>query len=214
MTELRIAGFKACQQCGNCCKTPCDLVPADLPPLLSSSGMRLDEFFRKHLIALIVAAPEYANEALMMVPVGVDAGGQRPKKLLADKEYVESKGPCIFLRNGKCSIHAQKPHGGRFLTCAKMTGTVSIQLGKSQYYAYWAKNQHLFDIIVPGYLGTFEKIDAICSEMNRIPGRERKGKAYTDLSKEREQLWVEAVYPLFNDAPPALGPCIFFERSK
>jgi Fe-S-cluster containining protein len=54
MTDLKINNFNECQQCGECCKTPCDLIPSDLPLLLKKFDMSLPEFFKEYLIAIVL----------------------------------------------------------------------------------------------------------------------------------------------------------------
>ena len=75
MSELKINEFKECQKCGECCKTPCDIIPSDLPKILNDFNMSFKTFFKKYLIALLIASPKYADEVLMMVPVKVDSNG-------------------------------------------------------------------------------------------------------------------------------------------
>jgi len=212
MSELIINEFKTCQQCGECCNTPCDLIPTDLPPLLDKFKMSLPEFFRKFLIALIIASPKYADEVLMMVPVRVDIKGRRDKKFLADKEYLDTHGKCVFLKNNKCSIHNIKPYGGLFLKCSKITGSIAIQLKKSQYFAYWVNNQHLFNLIFPGFQKIFDELNQIFRKKNNI--LETQGRAtpkYDQLTKVQFDIIEEKLFPLFNNCGPVNGINILFE---
>ncbi len=199
-------GFNACQQCGDCCKTPCDLIPSDLPILLKHFDTSLPEFFKKNLIALIIASPQYSDEVLMMVPVRVGPTGERTKKLLSDSEYLNTPGKCIFLVENKCSINNFKPYGGRFLECSKITGSVSIQLRKSQYFAYWVNNQHLFELIFPGYSKIFHELTRIFKTKNEIREQQKaKTSEYNQLHQEQVNIISKNIYPLFNNSGPENG---------
>jgi Fe-S-cluster containining protein len=160
--------------------------------------MDLSEFYKKYLIALIIASPQYADEVFMMVPVRVNSQGERTSKYLADNEYLNMSGHCIFLKDNKCSIHNLKPYGGRFLQCEEMTGNVSIQLGKSQYFAYWKDNQHLFETVFPGYEDIFNRLKQIFSQMNLLFIEKRK-REYHELKQKTEKIIETELYPLFNN---------------
>ncbi len=202
MTDLKINSFNECQQCGDCCKTPCDLIPSDLIPLLQQFDMSLPEFFKKYLIALIIASPKYADEVLMMVPVRVDSTGNRIKKFLSDNEYLNTQGKCIFLRENKCSINESKPFGGRFLQCPKITGSVEIQLHKNQYFAYWAYNQHLFELIFPGFSEIFHELKVIFQRKNEIMAKQGETIEYKQLHQEQVNIIAQKLFPLFNNSEP------------
>lgn len=211
MDELSINKIGECQQCGNCCKTPCDIIPTDLQPLLKKFQMNMSDFYKKYLIALIIASPKYSDEILMMVPVRVNSQGVRCLKYLADNEYLNTPGQCIFLKDNKCSINDLKPYGGRFLICEKMTGGVSIQLGKNQYFAYWANNQHLFEIVFPGYKSIFNELKAIYIRMNQlhIEGRRQE---YDSGLQARAEIITTKLFPLFNNSSPIKGWKVLFEN--
>ena len=205
MTEITIYDFDECQQCGMCCHTPCDIIPSDIPHLLNHFQMPLQDFFKKYLIALLIASPRYSDEILMMVPVRADTNGNRSSKLIADKDYLNLKGPCIFLKNGKCTINECKPFGGRFLLCSKITGSVSIQLSKSQYFDYWAKNQHLFEQVVPGYMNIYNELKIIFEKMNYIYEKQGKTSEYDQLHEQLGAIISQKLYPLFNGTKPING---------
>jgi len=205
MSDIKINAFNPCQQCGECCKTPCDLIPSDLPPLLEKFKLNLPDFFKKYLIALIVASPKYAEEVLMMVPVKVDASGNRTKKFLADTEYLQTKGQCIFLKKKQCGIHKLKPFGGCFLQCAKITGSVSIQLSKNQYFAYWVNNQHLFEYIFPGFENIFSELNTIFQKKNDIFAKLGNTPEYKQLNQQQVNIITEKLFPLFNNSKPLNG---------
>ncbi len=205
MIDIKINNFNPCQQCGECCKIPCDLIPSDLPPLLKKFNMSLPDFLKKYLIALIIASPKYADEVLMMVPARVDSLGNRTKKFIADNECLETKGKCIFLERNKCSIHELKPFGGRFLLCAKITGSVSIQLSKNQYFAYWVHNQHLFESIFPGFAKIFDELNAIFQKKNEIFAKQGKTPEYEQLHQTQVNIIAQKLFPLFNNNGPAKG---------
>lgn len=205
MDDLKINNFNECQQCGECCKTPCDFIPSDLPPLLKKFNMSLPDFFKKYLIALIIASPKYSNEVLIMVPVRVNSNGNRSPKFLADNEYLESQGKCIFLENNKCSIHELKPFGGRFLQCPKITGSVSIQLLKSQYFAYWVKNQHLFELIFPRFGEIFNELNKIFQRKNEIFAKQGKTPEYDQLHQIQVNIISQKLFPLLNNSEPTKG---------
>ncbi len=205
MSDIKINNFNPCQQCGECCKTPCDLIPSDLPLLLDKFDMPLPDFFKKYLIALIVASPKYADEVLIMVPVRIDASGNRPKKFIADAEYLQTQGQCIFLNKNQCGIHEQKPFGGRFLQCAKITGSVSIQLSKNQYFAYWVNNQHLFELIFPGVKDISNELNAIFQRKNDIFANQGKTPEYDQLHQKQINIITEKLFPLFNNSKPVNG---------
>jgi len=205
MIDFKINNFNECQLCGECCKTPCDLIPTDLVPLLKRFNVSLPEFFKKYLIALIIASPKYADEVLMMVPVKVDSSGNRTKKFLADNEYLETQGQCTFLQENKCSIHEYKPLGGRFLQCPKITGSVSIQLSKNQYFAYWVHNQHLFELIFPGFAKIFNELNKIFQKKNEIFTKQGKTPEYDQLHQEQVNIISKKVFPLFNGYEPIKG---------
>ncbi len=211
MTDLKINNFNECQQCGDCCKNPCDLIPSDLPPLFEHFDMSLPQFFRKYLIALIIASPEYADEVLMMVPVRVDSTGNRTEKFLADSEYLNTQGKCIFLRENKCNINELKPFGGRFLQCPKITGSVSIQLYKKQYFAYWVNNQHLFELIFPGFAEIFDELSKIFQKRNTIMATQRPSAEYDQLGQERAKIITQKLFPLFNGSGPNEGTSILYD---
>lgn len=210
MSDIKINSFNPCQQCGECCKTPCDLIPSDLPPLLEKFKMDLPDFFKKYLIALIVASPKYADEILMMVPTRVGTTGGRPEKFLADTEYLQSKGQCIFLENNRCGIHELKPFGGRFLQCAKITGSVSIQLSKNQYFAYWVNNQHLFELIFPGFEVISSELNTIFKRKNDIFTNQGKTLEYDRLHQEQVTIIAEKLFPLFNNKNPIKGFSVLY----
>lgn len=205
MIDFKINNFNKCQLCGECCKTPCDLIPTDLPPLLRRFNMSLPEFFKKYLIALIIASPKYAEEVFMMVPVRVNSSGNRTKKFLIDNEYLETQGQCIFLQENKCSIHGHKPFGGRFLQCQKITGSVSIQLSKNQYFAYWVHNQHLFNLIFPRFSKIFNELNKIFQKKNKILAKQGKTPAYNQLHQEQFNIISQKAFPLFNGCEPIKG---------
>ena len=205
MSEIKVNKFSECQQCGECCKTPCDIIPENLPPLLEKYDMDLTSFFKKYLIALIIASPKYSDEILMMVPVRVDNRGIRNKKFLADNEYLDTQGACIFLENGKCTIHNLKPFGGKLLLCPKMTGSETVQLPKSQYFAYWASNQQLFEIIFPGYNTVFEELKSIFDRMNYLNKLDKnvdRDNEYNELAGKRIDIISNKLFPLFNNSFP------------
>ncbi len=206
MTELKINSFNECQQCGVCCKNPCDIIPSDLPSLLKQFKMSLPDFFEKYLIALLIASPQYADEVLMMVPVKVDSNGNRTEKFLADQKYLNNKGMCIFLKENECSINVIKPFGGRFLQCKKITGSVQIQLQKKQYFAYWHNNQHLFELIHPGFLKLFNELKNIFQRKNEILSKKNKANnRYNRLSRQQSKIMEQKMYPLFNNRKPEDG---------
>lgn len=211
MNELSINKIGECRQCGDCCKTPCDIIPTDLPPLLDKFQMSLSDFYKKYLIALIIASPKYSDEILMMVPVRVNSQGVRYPKYLADNEYLNALGQCIFLKDNKCFINDLKPYGGRFLICEKMAGSVPIQLGKSQYFAYWANNQHLFEIVFPGYDSIFSELKPIYTRMNQlhIEGRRQE---YNRSLQARAEIITTKLFPLFNNNPPIGEWKVLFEN--
>ncbi len=205
MNAIKINNFNKCQQCGVCCKVPCDLISSDLPPLLERFNMSLTKFFKKYLIALIIASPKYSDEVLMMVPVRVDSNGNRSPKFLADNEYLETQGKCIFLKNNKCSIYELRPFGGRFLQCPKMTGNVSMQLSKSQYFAYWVINQHLFEPIFPGFEEIFNELNEIFQRKNKIFATQGKTLEYDQLHQAQVNIISQKLFPLFNNSTPIKG---------
>jgi len=201
-----INSFNECQLCGDCCKTPCDLIPSDLPPLLKHFGTSLPEFFKKNLIALVIASPKYSDEVLMMAPVRMGPSGIRVSKYLADSRYLNAQSKCIFLVENKCSINNFKPFGGRFLQCPKMTGSISIQLRKSQYFAYWVNNQHLFELIFPGFSEIFRELQTIYKRKNEIFEKQKtKTKDYDQLHLEQVSIIAKKLFPLFNNREPEDG---------
>lgn len=204
--ELQINDIEDCQRCGNCCNTPCDLIPSDLPPLLNRFDMQLPDFFKEYLISLIITSPQFDDWILMMVPVRVDANLKRSPKYLADNEYINMKRNCIFFDKSNCKINDIKPHGGRLLTCGKMTGSVSIYIIKQFAYAYWKQNQHLFDLIFPGYLEIYKKLQTIVEKKNEIYQRfKRYTDEYKNLSMQQRDIFETRIFPLFNNAPPTNG---------
>ncbi len=204
--SLVINNFNNCQQCGDCCKTPCDLIPSDLPDLLKHFGTSLTEFFKRNLIALIIASPNYSDEVLMMVPVRIGLSGNRTKKFLADSAYLNTQGKCIFLVDNKCSINNLKPFGGRFLQCPKITGSVAIQLRKSQYFAYWVNNQHLFELVCPGFSTIFNELKTIFKRKNEILEKQKvKTDEYNQLHQAQVDIITKKLFPLFNNSEPENG---------
>lgn len=191
--------FNECKQCGECCSTPCDLIPSDLPPLLSKFKMGLSEFFKQYLIALLIASPSFSDQILMMVPVRVDAKGNRTNKCLADLEYLNTSGKCIFLKNNTCLIHDVKPFGGKYLICQKMTESVSIQLHKNHCFAHWKNNQQIFRDIFPEHKKTLSALQEIFGKMNQ------KNKEYANLRIKRDQLISEELFLLFNKSKAING---------
>lgn len=212
MNNLPIIQFKECQQCGECCGTPCDIIPSDLPPLLERFQMNLADFYKRYLIALIIKSPKYTGEILMMVPVRVNSQGVRYPKYLADKEYLDNcRGNCIFLRDNKCSIHDIKPYGGKFLKCARMTESAPIDLGKSQCFGYWYNNQHLFEIVFPGYTEIYRDIKENFRQMAQYIN--------TGRQQDADRLWQplrdiisNRLFPLFNGSPPVNGWATLWEK--
>ncbi|MEA3272960.1 MAG: YkgJ family cysteine cluster protein [Patescibacteria group bacterium] len=202
---MKIRKFDECQQCGECCKTPCDLIPENLSGLLKKFNMDLSSFFRSYLIALPVASPQFAEEILMMVPVRVSSSGDRSPKFLADNEYLNSAGQCIFLKNEKCAIHDIKPFGGKFMVCGKMTGSVDIQLDKKHYFAFWKNNQHLFEEIFPGFNDIYSKLENIYQRKNLLLKTVGKNNEYNKLHQEQNKKISKELFPLFNGQGPING---------
>ena len=136
-----------CKMCGECCKNvPCELVPEDLPILLSRFEMSFKEFFKKYLIAVPCNTGDKADTILRLSPVRAK-DGERFKTYLEDTDYMEAidkGGECIFLKDNKCIIHDIKPLGGRIMKCAKMTGGLTLQFTTAQYFIYWYNNQQIF----------------------------------------------------------------------
>lgn len=195
-----------CQQCGDCCrKNPCDIIPYDLLPLLDRFKMNLRRFYEEYLIALMIKPPHSLDVPIfMMVPVKVDSQGKRYPKYLADIEYIDSqKGPCIFLKDNKCSIHDLKPYGGRLLECKKMTGGVSNKLSKNQCLNFWVNSQHLFEKIFPGFTNTYKELKVFFIKIQQVHsvGRLQEPK----ILSESEKGILEKLYLLFNGIPPVQG---------
>ena len=204
--KFSINKFNKCKRCGECCKIPCDIIPDDLPPLLDRFKMDLQDFFKKYLIALLVTAlPEKLDLILVMVPVSIDSVGNRDARYLADKEYLDSvdskQRHCIFLKDNNCSIYNIKPYGGCFLNCLRMTGSKSIQLSKSQYFPYWARNQQLFDIVFPGFNNIFNELSGIAKKIRQFR-KENNNEEITKLAHYRKEVMVTKLFLLFNKKQP------------
>lgn len=198
--------IKPCQQCGECCKkAPCDIIPSDLPPLLKYFDMGLADFFKKYLIALMVASPKHADQVLMMVPVRVNSQGNRAEKFLADGEYLVTQGNCIFLEERNCTIHEIKPFGGKILECSKMMGGNSRQLAKKDYFEYWKNKQSLFQEIFPEYKKIFLELKKIYKRKNSLLDNFGKNEEYNKLHHKQEIILTEKLFPLFNNNSPVGG---------
>ena len=218
MESLKINLFSPCEKCGDCCGTPCDLIPSNLEPLLDKFQMTLEEFYKQYLIALLVAHEKDPRVALMMVPVLCDSNGVSEQKYLADSEYISKKGgsfKCIFLENNLCKIHDIIPFGGKFLECHKMTGSVDLQLYKSQYFIFWANNQHLFEIVFPGFDCIYSKLIKVFEDKRRLRGRfprtvkPMKIPGYSELVEKGNQIIRDELFPLFNEKPPVGGFAVY-----
>lgn len=205
MINPKIHSFEACKRCSECCKTPCDIIPSDLPPLLEKFGLDLKSFYKKYLISLIVASPKFSDEVLMMVPVRMDSAGNRTSKFLADQEYLNTPGHCVFLKNNECSIHVVKPFGGRFMVCHKMTGSETIQLDKKHYFAFWRNNQHLFEEIFPGYRDIYKKLNEIYAQKNSTYAKVGRDAEYNKLHDKQVKIIVEELFLLINGCQPVGG---------
>ena len=213
MSDLLINRFMECLQCGECCDAPCDIIPQDLPRLLERFQLSLSDFYKRYLIALVVKSPRYSGEILMMVPVKVNSQGVRCKKFLADGEYLNTRGKCIFLKDNKCSIHDLKPYGGRFLQCAKITGSAPIALGKSQSFGYWANNQDLFEIVFPGFNNISKDIKEIFQQIEKYSALNHPEKVNQEFSKLQEIMNLR-LFPLFNASPPAGNWKVLWEEEQ
>lgn len=198
-----------CQSCGECCNIPCDLVPEDLPKIANHFNLSLKEFYKKYLISYLIATPKLSNQILMMLPVKVDDSGVRTNKYLADNEYYNTKGRCIFLKNNTCTIHSLKPYGGKLYQCHKMTGSFSIQLFKFQYFPYWWINQSLYERIFPGTFAIYAKLDNLHNQMNMIA--DSKNEEYKELDEKRQAIIRGELFPLFNKSEPKGGYRILVE---
>ncbi|MCX7827026.1 MAG: YkgJ family cysteine cluster protein [Verrucomicrobiae bacterium] len=205
MAEPTINDLGACQQCGECCRIPCELIPSDLPPLLRQFGMSLPEFFQERLIAMLIGSRACADVVLMMVPVKRSTAGERFNKLLADNEYAHAAGTCVFLVEKKCAIHQFKPRGGRLLQCHKITGSVTIRSPWDWYFAHWFYNQHLFEMILPGIAGVFGELRSVFQQMSRAAAWYGYGAEYYQWQRERDGIIAHRLFPLFNGAGPRGG---------
>jgi Fe-S-cluster containining protein len=211
MTDLKINEFSACQQCAECCSIPCELIPSDLPPLLKQFGASLPGFFREYLIAMFVGSRSCADVVLMMTPVKLDAAGHRMKKLLADNEYSQAAGKCVFLSGNTCRIHELKPLGGRSLQCHKMTGSVKASSNWNQFFAHWFYNQHLFDMILPGVAEVFGELRLVFQRMSQAAVWYGYAAEYYRLQQERDAIIAHKLFPLFNGSGPGGGFAVMYD---
>jgi hypothetical protein len=189
------------------------MIPGDLPPLLDKFGMNLADFYKKYLTAIIIRSPRYVHRILMMAPVKVNSDGVRYPQYLADKEYLHSEGHCIFLKDNRCAINDMKPYGGRFMECGKVTGHYPLFLGKSQSFPYWYDNQHLFDLIFPGFNSISAELKKIYDEIQPlyIEGKVRQIVFQIEAANE---LIKTKLFPLFNNSLPVGGFEVFSEVNQ
>lgn len=212
--DIVINKFKDCIQCGACCSNaPCDLIPEDLPALLDYFNMGLEDFFSKYLIALPVVSPFKPDVIFMMVPVKVDSEGKRLHKYLADIEYLNYKGKCIFSSDNKCNINEIKPFGGKIMKCPNMTGSGSIQFSKSIYFTYWYNNQHLFKQIFSTRSDLFDALREIYVDAQNefdkansiMPIDPKNFIEYDKLKNIADNLITKDVFACFNNSIPIQG---------
>jgi len=89
-----------CKMCGNCCSVDSGyVIESDIPKLLEFFKVSEEEFKKKYLDKC-----EKFNKTIF-----------KPKRVKGKKPY----GRCVFLDNGKCSVHEVKPLFCRLVNCSK-----------------------------------------------------------------------------------------------
>jgi len=128
------------------------MLPQDLPALLRTYDMSLARFFGKFLVARVIGPPNWPCLLLEMAPAQVHPSGRRQSPFLPGTAEDRDDGHCIFYEEAAgCLVHAAKPTGGRVFRCPDMTGAAPIFINKAMRAPYWNANQHLFEVLFPGY---------------------------------------------------------------
>ncbi|WP_315112949.1 hypothetical protein [Clostridium intestinale] len=197
---LVVNKFNECDMCGECCKTPCDLIPEDLELLMNKFDLSLKELFEKYLIVLPTVCGEKSDIIFRMVPVKVNKiNNKRINKDFVDNDYMTIQGKCIFNNdNNMCTINDIKPLGGKMLICSKMTGSSNVQLKDSGYFAHWYNNQHLFKDFIPDY-SKLEEARKLYTKANEEHVNNSESRLYFELRK-RAELIIKEVIKEFNTA--------------
>jgi Fe-S-cluster containining protein len=209
--ELPLNLLDGCQQCGECCKAgPCGTYPSDLPPMLERYDMGLPDFFREYLAAVPVGYPHWQYTLLEMVPRFVEAGETVRRSYLALRSTEAHPRRCVFIDGVRCTIQDIKPTSARRFYCAKMTGTIPVG-DTNQRRPFWDANQHLFEILWPGYLAARRELVALENEAWRFLEKPAAGtteprvragaeQELAEVWKRRGAVWAVRLVPLFRAA--------------
>lgn len=85
-----------------------------------------------------------------------------------------------------------------------------IQLSKSQYFAYWVHNQHLFELIFPGFAKIFDELNTIFQRKNVIFAKQGRTTEYEQLHKTQVNIIAQTLFPLFNNNGPVKGFSVLY----
>jgi Fe-S-cluster containining protein len=102
-----------CAQCQDrCTQKPGWFLPGEAEAAARLLGMTMDDFFRAYLAVDWWESAEWLNyqEVFLLSPA---IRGKRPGTEMPG----DPRGSCVFYENGRCRIHAAKPHECREALC-------------------------------------------------------------------------------------------------
>lgn len=210
-SPLNVNLLDQCQQCGDCCRGPCGMLPADLPDLLGFLGMDLPSAFQRYLVLGIIGYPNAPVPLLELLP----AKALPPRLVMAgclpDESYARAGGHCVFLQNRQCGVYPVRPAGARYFRCSKVTGFQRIAMNKQMRAPFWAANQHLFDALVPGYGARWQRVwDAYRQAERNPPPPKRAGLTAPPPASPAVQaaaaVWTREVWPMLPRHPSKVTP--------
>jgi Fe-S-cluster containining protein len=133
---ITLGQSRICFGCGSCCIAhPCALAPLDMSKIADFLGVSIDSLFQRFLVLDFVEHSGRRRYYICPARKNDRAG------TVVDGDWTFSSSPCIFLRDGKCSIEAVKPRGGRMYYCRYIaqSGRNMVRYGKKRAAKDWSR---------------------------------------------------------------------------